>query len=270
MRIQAHQLDWATRGTSLLSGVTLDAAPGALVGLLGPNGSGKSSLLRVLGGLQKPDAGRVTLDGTDRDRIPRRMLARRTAMVTQHPPSEVDMTVLDVVLLGRIPHRPLLAAVSADDLDRAESALAHAGLAGFGARRWASLSGGERQRADIARALVQEPDVLLLDEPTNHLDIRHQLDLLEDLSRAAVTVVVALHDLALAGQYCDRIVLLDGGRVVAAGAPPEVLTPAVIERVFGVAAEVGADDDGRWHVRIRRAGRAGYAGALPATGRRPA
>ena len=252
MRVQADRIGWAPRGTALLSGVTLDAAPGSMVGLLGPNGSGKSSLLRVLGGLQKPDTGRVRLDGVDRGRIPRRALARRLAMVTQHAPSDVDMTVLDVLLLGRIPHRPLLAAVSAVDLDRAESALAEAGLSGFGPRRWASLSGGERQRADIARALLQEPDVLLLDEPTNHLDIRHQLDLLEDLSRAPITVVVALHDLALAAQYCDRIVLLAGGRVIAAGAPPEVLTPARIEEVFGVGAEVGPDAGGHWQVRIRR------------------
>jgi len=247
MRLQAHDLGWR-----LLSGVTLDVPPGSMVGLLGPNGSGKSSLLRVLGGLQRPDAGRVTLDGTDRARIPRRVLARRTAMVTQHPPSDVDMTVLDVLLLGRIPHRPLLAAVSAADLDRAESALADAGLRGLGSRPWTSLSGGERQRAAIARALVQEPDVLLLDEPTNHLDIRHQLDLLEDLSRAPITVVVALHDLALAARYCDRLVLLDGGRVVAAGTPPEVLTPARIAQVFAVAAEVTTDDDGHCQVRIRR------------------
>ncbi|RSM64299.1 histidinol phosphatase [Actinoplanes sp. ATCC 53533] len=254
MRIDARHLDWAPRGKTLLSDVTLDAAPGSTVGLLGPNGSGKSSLLRVLGGLQQPDRGQVTLDGTDRSRIPRRLLARRVAMVTQHAPSDVDMTVLDVLLLGRIPHRPLLAAVSADDLERAGRALAGAGLAGFGARRWSTLSGGERQRADIARALLQEPDVLLLDEPTNHLDIRHQLDLLDDLSSAPATVVIALHDLGLAARYCDQIVLLHGGRVVAAGPPPEVLTPARIEQVFEVAADVTADGDGRWHVRLRRAG----------------
>jgi iron complex transport system ATP-binding protein len=251
MRMQASDVGWAPRGAALLSGVTLDAAPGSLVGLLGPNGSGKSSLLRVLGGLQHPDTGNVTLDGTDRNRLPRRALARRLAMVTQHAPSEVDLTVLDVLLLGRIPHRPLLAAVSADDLARADSALTGIGLPGFGARRWTTLSGGERQRVDIARALLQEPDVLLLDEPTNHLDIRHQLELLDELSRSPITVVVALHDLDLAAQFCDQIVLLRAGQVVAAGPPGEVLTPARIAEVFEVTADVGPDDAGRWRVRLR-------------------
>jgi iron complex transport system ATP-binding protein len=250
MRIRAHDIGWSPRGRTLLSGVALDAAPGSLVGLLGPNGSGKSSLLRVLGGLQRPDEGTVTLDGVDRNRLGRREVARRMAMVTQHAPAEADLTVLDVLLLARIPHRPLLAAVSADDLDRARTALHGAGLTGFEDRRWATLSGGERQRVDIARALLQEPDVLLLDEPTNHLDIRHQLELLEQLRRTPITVVAALHDLGLAARYCDHLVLLRGGRVVAAGPPGEVLTPARIEEVFEVTADVREDEDGSRQVRL--------------------
>lgn len=253
IRLRAEKINWAVRGRALLDDVTLDAAPGSLVGLLGPNGSGKSSLLRVIAGLQRPDSGRVLLDGVDAAAIPRRVLARTLALVTQHSAADVDMSVRDVLLLARIPHRPLLAGTSADDLAAAELALVDAGLPGFADRRWSSLSGGERQRVDIARALLQQPDLLLLDEPTNHLDIRHQLDLLHHLAGAPITVVAALHDLNLAARFCDRIVLMHSGRAVAAGCPTQVLTPDRIAEVYQVSAQVGADPDGRPHVHLRRA-----------------
>ncbi|GAA0484987.1 ABC transporter ATP-binding protein [Paractinoplanes deccanensis] len=251
MRVRAQDVDRRIGATTLLASVTLDAPPGSTVGLLGPNGSGKSTLLRVLAGLDRPDGGRVLLDETDRTALPRRAVARRVAVVTQHEPTEADMTVADVLLLGRIPHRPLLAPVGADDVHRVSAALDGAGLAGWERRRWASLSGGERQRVAIARALLQEPDVLLLDEPTNHLDIRHRFALLADLARAPVTVVAALHDLDLAGQYCDRIVLLAAGRVVAAGTPARVLTEESIAEVFGVGADVMPGPGGRVRILLR-------------------
>ncbi|MDR7277431.1 ABC transporter ATP-binding protein [Catenuloplanes atrovinosus] len=238
------------RGRVLLGEVSLDAPAGAVTGLLGPNGSGKSTLLRVLAGLRRPDAGTVLLDGVDRATLPRRALARRIAIVTQHVPSDVDMSVLDVLLLARIPHRPALAPATVDDERRAEDALAAAGLPGIGHRRWSRLSGGERQRADLARALLQDPDVLLLDEPTNHLDIRHRLALFHRLRGSGRTVVAALHDLDLAAAFCDRIALLHDGRLVSAGTPAEVLTPARIRDVYGVEAEVSAGDDGRPRIRI--------------------
>jgi iron complex transport system ATP-binding protein len=251
MRIEARHVERSIREITLLAGVTLDAAPGSVVGLLGPNGSGKSTLLRTLAGLDRPDAGLVLLDGVDRQSMARRAVARHVAVVSQHSPDEADMTVAEVVLLGRIPHRGRLAGVSADDLARTAAALARAGLGGWERRAWTSLSGGERQRVAIARALVQEPDVLLLDEPTNHLDIRHRFALLEDLSGMPVTVVAALHDLDLAAQYCDRIVLLAAGRVVAAGSPSSVLTAGRIAQVFGVAAEITTDSSGRMRVLLR-------------------
>ncbi|MFV2012467.1 MULTISPECIES: ABC transporter ATP-binding protein [unclassified Micromonospora] len=251
MRIRAEKITWAVRGKPLLADVTLDAPDGTLIGLLGPNGSGKSSLLRVLAGLQRPDAGRVLLDGVDTRSMPRRVLARRLAVVTQHHASDADMSVLDVLLLARIPHRPLLAAGSAGDVAAAEQALVDAGLAGFADRRWSTLSGGERQRVDIARALLQQPQVLLLDEPTNHLDVRYQLDLLERLAAGPPTVIAALHDINLAARFCDRIVLLNGGRVVAAGSPAQVLTPARIAEVYEVHAQVDDDPDGRPYVHLR-------------------
>jgi iron complex transport system ATP-binding protein len=255
MRLDAYDLDRRAGDAVLLAGAAVDAPPGSTVGLLGPNGSGKSTLLRVLAGLDRPDRGTVLLDGADRRSLPRRALARRVAVVAQHTPADADMSVADVVQLGRIPHRALLAPVSADDQERVAAALTGIGLAGRQERRWNTLSGGERQRVAIARALVQEPDLLLLDEPTNHLDIRHQFDLLERLATTGVTVVVALHDLDLAARYCDRVVLLAGGHVVAAGTPAEVLTAERIAAVFGVSAQIIADAAGRPRVLL---------GAMPA------
>ncbi|MDW5324183.1 ABC transporter ATP-binding protein [Plantactinospora sp. KLBMP9567] len=198
-----------------------------------------------------PTRGGVLLDDAALGTLPRRGLARRIAVVTQQAATDVEMSALEVVLLGRIPYRPRLAGTATADLALARHALAEAGLAGFEQRRWSSLSGGERQRVDLARALVQEPDLLLLDEPTNHLDIRHQLELLHFLAESATTVVVTLHDLNLAAQYCDRLVLLHAGRVVAAGTPGEVLTADRIAEVYQVRAEVNTAADGRPRIRYR-------------------
>ncbi|GAA0242192.1 ABC transporter ATP-binding protein [Cryptosporangium japonicum] len=252
MRVTGEHLTVAVRGRRLLSGVDLVAEPGSTVGLLGPNGSGKSTLLRTLAGLRDPTGGQVRLDGADRRTLPRRTVARRVAVVTQQTPADLDLTVRDVLLLARIPHRSRLAPVTTADVEGADRAAERAGLPGYGDRAWSSLSGGERQRVDLARAFLQDPDVLLLDEPTNHLDVRHQLDLLEQLASSPVTVVVALHGLDLAAQYCDRIVLLARGEIVAAGTPAEVLTPERIAAVFEVRAEVTIGADGRPDIRIRR------------------
>ncbi|GIF74652.1 ABC transporter ATP-binding protein [Asanoa siamensis] len=251
-RLDAAGVGWDVAGARILASVAFAAAPGETVGLLGPNGSGKSSLLRLLGGLARPSAGQVSLDSVALSALPRRALARRIAVVTQQTATDVEMTALEVVLLGRIPYRPRLAGVAATDLSMARRALASAGLDGFADRRWSTLSGGERQRVDLARAFVQEPDLLLLDEPTNHLDIRHQLDLLRTLAASPTTVVVTLHDLNLAADWCDRLVLLCGGRVVAAGTPAAVLTAERILEVYDVPVDIDAGPDGRPRIRYRR------------------
>ncbi|GIF70030.1 ABC transporter ATP-binding protein [Asanoa ishikariensis] len=259
-RVHADRVGWRVGAVPILAEVALTAAPGTTVGLLGPNGSGKSSLLRLLAGLTRPDSGEVLLDDVVLGTLRPRALARRIAMVAQQAATDVDMSALEVVLLGRIPFRPRLAGVSAPDVELARNALAEAGLAGFERRRWSSLSGGERQRVDLARALVQEPDLLLLDEPTNHLDIKHQLELLHFLASSPTTVVVTLHDLDLAAQYCDRLVLLHSGRVVAAGSPAEVLTPDRIAQVYEVRADVDTTPDGRLRISYGRPGDEATAG----------
>lgn len=220
-------------GRRLVDDVSWSARPGEVVGLLGPNGSGKSTLLRAVAGLLRPSAGSVLVDDVDVHRASRREVARTCAMLTQDHVTDVELDVLDVVLLGRIPH-------GRGDHDEAIAvdALRRAGALDLVRRHFPTLSGGERQRVLLARALCQEPTLLLLDEPTNHLDVAHQLALLSLVRTLDVTCVVALHDLSLAAASCDRLVVLDGGRLVVAGTPDEVLVPEVVTSVYGVACDV--------------------------------
>ncbi|MGE3619723.1 MAG: ABC transporter ATP-binding protein [Acidimicrobiia bacterium] len=234
----ARDLTWTAGGARIVEGVDLEVDEESLVGLIGPNGSGKTTVLRTIAGLLRPDRGRVVLDDVEVATLRRREVARRIALVEQHAETEVDLTVLDVVLLGRTPHRRALQGDSADDLALARAALAGVDLAGLAERPWHTLSGGERQRTQLARALTQQPRLLLLDEPTNHLDLGHQLQLLAMVRRSHVTTLAALHDLHLAAMFCDRLVVLHRGRVVAAGAVEEVLTPSLLADVFEVNADV--------------------------------
>ncbi|MDR7381581.1 ATP-binding cassette domain-containing protein [Promicromonospora iranensis] len=246
--LTAERVSWGIDGQLILDDVGVLAPAGAVTGLLGPNGSGKSTLLRVLAGVQQ--AGRqaasgpgptTTFDGADLRALPRRERARVLALVEQDAGTDLPLTVLDAVLLGRIPHRSLLAGDSDADRAAAHTALAAAGAQELADREVGTLSGGERQRVHMARALAQRPRLILLDEPTNHLDIAaqlHAMRVLRDLAADGVTVVAALHDLNLAASTCDHLVLLDGGRVVAAGPVGEVLVPAVLEPVYGVRVDV--------------------------------
>ncbi|SDC33489.1 ABC transporter ATP-binding protein [Actinokineospora iranica] len=254
MSLRAQDVTWSADGRVIVDRVSVRVEPGSTLGLLGPNGSGKSSLLRLLAGLRKPTGGAVLLDGvtvTGSAARGRRGFARRVALVEQQVSTEVDLTVAEVVALGRVPHRGGWGALSEPDHAVVAQALDRTGMAHLARRRWHSLSGGERQRAQLARALAQEPRELLLDEPTNHLDIAHQLDLLALVRRLPVTAVVALHDLNLAAAYCDDLLVLAAGRVVAAGAPATVLTADLVREVYGVRCVITPlDDRGTPHIRF--------------------
>ncbi|MGH1563872.1 ABC transporter ATP-binding protein [Mumia sp. DW29H23] len=252
MTLRAQDVSWATGGRLIVDDVSLRPAAGSTVGLLGPNGSGKSTLLRLLAGVRGPSAGVVTLDDEPLSAWSRRALARRVGVVEQEVATDTDPLVRDVIDLGRIPHRRPWAPRTAGDDAVVRRAARATGLLDRLDRAYASLSGGERQRVQIARALAQEPTELLLDEPTNHLDVRHQLELLALVRDAPVTTVVALHDLNLAAAFCDTVVVLAEGRVVAAGPPVDVLTAGLIAEVYGVDAEVVTDEHGT-HVRYRGA-----------------
>ncbi|MEI5674741.1 MULTISPECIES: ABC transporter ATP-binding protein [unclassified Nocardioides] len=223
-------------GATVLDAVSLTCRPGRVTGLLGPNGSGKTTLLHTVAGLRRPATGRVLLDDQDVHVLRARERARLLALVEQDASTSLDLRVRQVVDLGRIAHRVRFGPPQSDPggIDAVERALATARVDHLADRPWHALSGGERQRVHLARALAQEPSVLLLDEPTNHLDLGHQLDFLERVRGLGLTTVAALHDLELAAAYCDDLVVLDRGRLVAHGPVAEVLTPALVAEVYGV------------------------------------
>ena len=240
MTLEARDLGRRVRGRDLLSGIGLTVAPREVLGLIGPNGSGKSTLLRLLAGLVRPDRGRVLLDGRPMAAMPQRRIARRIALVAQSADTSDRISVRDAVALGRTPWLDALRPWSDADDAHVARALRRVDLAHLAARDWSTLSGGERQRAHIARALAQDPQILLLDEPTNHLDIRHQLSILDLVAGLGIAVVVALHDLNQA-MRCDRLAVLQDGRLQALGPPADVLDPALLRRVFGVRASALID-----------------------------
>ncbi|AWK07687.1 histidinol phosphatase [Streptomyces spongiicola] len=233
-RITTTRLSWSVKGHRLLDGIDMAAPDGKTVGLLGPNGSGKSTLLRLLAGLRRPDTGTIRYDDTSLDDLGRRVRARRLAVVEQDVSAHHHVNVRQVVELGRTPFRGRFDALTERDRRIVDAALERTEISDKQHRSWHTLSGGEKQRTQLARALAQEPREILLDEPTNHLDIRHQLELLDLLTHLDVTCVVALHDLNLAARYCDHVVVLDRGQVAAGGSPEAVLTPDLIESVYGV------------------------------------
>jgi iron complex transport system ATP-binding protein len=232
-------------GRTLVNDVSIHVAEGEWLSLLGPNGAGKTTLLRAAAGLVRA-RGRVTLLGRNVTSLPRREVARLVALVPQVPVLPTGLSVAEYVLLGRTPHVGVFSREGAADRAAGAEALARLELGDVATRPLGSLSGGELQRVVIARALAQAAPILLLDEPTTALDIGHQqqaLELVERLRREeGLTVVAAMHDLTLAAQYGDRVVLVDRGRVVADGAARDVLTAARVESLYG--ASVRIVDDG--------------------------
>jgi iron complex transport system ATP-binding protein len=255
--IELREVTVVLGGASVVDGVSAAVAHGEWLALIGPNGAGKTTLLRAIGRLVAFD-GEIALDGAAADELSRGDLARLVAVVPQEPSTPPWMTVAEYVLLGRTPHLGPLAKEGTRDRDAAARALGRLDLLAFADRRLGTLSGGEKQRVVVARALAQEASIVLLDEPTAALDIGHQqqaLELLDGLrEESGLTLVAAMHDLTLAAQYADRMLLLDAGRVVADGAPGDVLTEAVIAEHYGAAIDVVAVGD-RVAVVPRRPGK---------------
>lgn len=238
MRIALEGVSWAAGAAPIVEDITATIEPGRTVGVVGPNGAGKSTLLRCLAGLQRPTSGTITYDGRDLQLIPARDRARHVAFVEQHAHTHADLTVQDVVELGRIPYRKRFSLPSDSDSVIVSAALAQLGLTGYEEQPWNTLSGGEQQRAYLAKALAQQPRAILLDEPTNHLDIKHQFDVLYHLAHTTETVVVALHDLGMAIEYCDEIIVMHQGRIVVRDTSARALTPERVRQVFEVDAEL--------------------------------
>jgi len=236
--LRLEHLSAAYDAREVLHGLGLEIGTGQMVGLLGPNGSGKSTLLRVIAGLLGPSAGTLSLGGKSLGQYGSRERARRVALVPQSVALPFAFSVFDVVAMGRHPHLGLLGSAGKHDYEIIHQALAQTDCLELQERLATELSGGELQRVIIARALAQEPQLLLLDEPTAHLDLNHQLDiarLLRQLNREhALTVLWVSHDVNLAAEFCDRLVMLQAGRIVADGPPEAVVTSEMVERVYGL------------------------------------
>lgn len=229
----------------ILDGVGIETHPNAMIGLIGPNGSGKSTLLRCLNGALKPGGGAVLIDGDPIASLSARDVARRVSVVPQESIAGAGITAFDMVLLGRHAHRGDFHRYTDEDHALAHDVLDRVGASHLARRRLSELSGGERQRVIIARCLAQRARVLLLDEPTNHLDVRYQHEILALVKSFGMATIVVLHDLNLAARYCDHVVLLHDTQVVCAGDMLDVLTPEVLEPVFGIAMRCLDDERGR-------------------------
>ncbi|WP_405719745.1 ABC transporter ATP-binding protein [Streptomyces sp. NBC_00046] len=236
MRIDIDALTVEIAGARLVADATLGAGEGQLVGLVGPNGSGKSTLLRCVYRALRPSSGTVRIGGEDLHAMSAREGARLLAALPQEAVAEFDFTVAEVVAMGRLPHQRSMGRATDEDRQACETALANVGAGHLAERGFLTLSGGEKQRVLIARALAQRPRLLVLDEPTNHLDIAQQLEVLALVRGSGLTVLTALHDLNLAALHCDLLHVIDNGRIVASGAPHDVLTPELLADVFGVRA----------------------------------
>ncbi len=234
------------RDRQVVTDLDLTVPAGAVTAVIGANGCGKSTVLRAFARLLAPQSGVVLLDGKDVHRLPTRQVARRLGLLPQGPVTPDGITVRDLVRRGRTPHTSVFRQWSAADQQAVDWALATTALTTIADEPVDSLSGGQRQRAWLAMVVAQDTPVLLLDEPTTYLDMAHQLDVLElvrDLHQAGRTVVMVLHDVNQAARYADHLVAMRDGRVLAAGAPADVLTPALLAEVFGVRCHVLTDPE---------------------------
>jgi iron complex transport system ATP-binding protein len=242
--LEAAGLAYDAGGHRILDGVCLTADRGDLVGVIGPNGAGKTTLLRLVCGLIPPAEGSIAIEGRPLAAMRPAERARRIAFMSQDTGQAFAFTVTEVLLMARYPWLARFEAETDADRARARRALAYVGLAGFEDRSFTDLSGGERQLVMFARVLVQDTEVIALDEPSSSLDIRHQdrvFSMARELARERRAVVASVHDLDAASRWCSRLVLLDRGRVAAAGSPEEVLRSANLDPVYGVHTLVSAN-----------------------------
>jgi len=243
MLVEAHEPRYRHQpgAPEAVAGASLAIARGEVVGVIGPNAAGKSTLARLCSGLLAPQQGSVSLQGDAIVRLSRRERARRVAFLPQHPPHDLSFTAREVALMGRAPHLGLWSLEGPRDFERAQEGLREMDALDLADRPVSQLSGGERQRVFLARAFAQEAALLVLDEPTAALDLSHQVLLVNALrrrARAGGGALLVLHDLALAGAACDRLALMDRGRMVAQGPPAEVLRPEVLGPVYGTQVDV--------------------------------
>lgn len=236
--LDIQDVTWGVDGKTILEQVSFSIEKGQFVGLLGPNGAGKSSLMRCLYRVNQPLVGQVMFQGKDIWQNSAKENARNMAVILQEHSGHMGLTVKDVVTLGLTPHKKLFERDTLDDKARIQSILKEVDLDEMQNASFSHLSGGEKQRVMLARAIVQNPQLLIMDEPTNHLDVHYQVDMLQKVRELNVTVLASFHDLNLAAAYCDHLLVLNEGRLVAQGAPQDVLTEDLISDIFKTCAVV--------------------------------
>ena len=253
MNLSTENIRLSYGAQEILKGVSINGNTGEFIGIIGPNGSGKSTLLKCIYRILKPHAGQVFLDGEEElSGISIRNSAKKMAVVAQHNYYNFDFSVMEVVLMGRAPHKKTMERDNAKDFQIAQKALETVEMEGFANRSFSTLSGGEQQRVILARALAQQTPCLILDEPTNHLDITHQIQLMKIVKNLEVTVISAVHDLNIAAMFCDRLYVLQDGEIVGQGTPQEVLTAEFIKKIYRVETEIVYDSAGQLHVLFQK------------------
>ena len=235
--LSARNIHYSYNSHPVLRGIDLHVAAGDFLGIIGPNGSGKTTLLRALGGVIRPSQGSVSFEGSPVNEVSRVSLSQRLACLTQTVNVNLPFTVRQVVLLGRNPHLKRFQRLGKRDDRIAAAAMTDAAVEDLADKFITEISAGERQRVFIAMALAQQPDLLMLDEPTSHLDIAHQVRIYELLTRLhrdrQLTVVIVSHDLNLAAEYCQKLILLNDGTVACAGPAADVIRKEILEAVYG-------------------------------------
>ncbi len=238
MKLEVKDVRFSFDTKTILYGIDLQIEENSFVGIVGPNGCGKSTLLKNIYKVLKPDTGAVFIDGRELAHMSNRETAHEMSVMQQENNIEFDMTVFDMVMLGRYSHQKLFHNSKLKDRAIVLEYIREVGLAGYEDRSYFSLSGGEKQRTLVARALVQKAPFIILDEPTNHLDIGYQYQIMNILKRQKLTVLACVHDLNIASCYCDRIIMMKEGRIVADGTPKELFIPENIKNLFGIDTEV--------------------------------
>ena len=240
MKLKVENVEFSYTSVPVLTDVCLELAQSEILGIVGPNGAGKSTLIRCIDRILKPQRGSILLDGEEMKHMGMRETAQKLGYIPQSASQVFPATVFDTVLMGRRPHIGWRS--SEEDNEKVLDVLQMLNIEDLAMRDINEISGGQQQRVFIARALAQEPGTLLLDEPTSNLDIQHQLEVMEIIKdlvvKKGISTIMAVHDLNLASRYTDRVIIMKGGRIFAAGTPPDVLTPENIRSVYGVEVEV--------------------------------
>ncbi|MDG1732664.1 MAG: ABC transporter ATP-binding protein [Thalassotalea sp.] len=239
--LQTAKLTWKVFDKTIIKNIDFTLNQGETVAIVGPNGAGKTSLLKCLHGEHQNYSGAVTLNGKPLSTIKNKDVAKKIAVVSQQNQSTFDLSVIDIVRMGLIPHKNFFDGDNQSDLQKIQFALSKVDLLAKQQQVFNTLSGGEQQRVLIAQAIVQAANILIMDEPTNHLDIYYQHQILNLVKSLNITLLITIHDLNLAAEYCDRIVLMDKGLVIADDSPEQVFTSENLKKVFNLECAIDAN-----------------------------